>query len=561
MEAFSKFFGFNEDPFKRTPDIEFYYPTKMHEEALDTLKYTLESDEPFAVLTGEPGTGKTITIRKFISDLPENIVVAYILFPSLTPSELFMAILEDFKVKADPEMTKNALFSKFRDFLVNIKTEGKKAVIIIDEAQNLPSETLEELRILSNLETEKEKLLKIILAGQPELTSKLDKDNLRQLKQRITLYAYLSNIPESEIKNYINSHLVKAGRSSIRVQAKVVKSIAKITKGNPRLINTLMERTMVAAFLDNSYTITNEHLDSAMASVNTIMSTLRRKNSMKYIKIGSIAGIAAVFAFVAFASFSYISGKFYQLGASSQNNIVAYNQSSNNTQNNLANTNEESNNLENKQNTKNVNETLTTSNQVASSSVNNVDNTQTESINEAQTQNNYTENNHQIESSNDILQSQNSNNNQIAQNIDLPQTQKKEVNTTQDYFPVIIDDTPATQPQDQQNNIIHDTTLANNQINETYSNPTTPNTINTPAQNDNSLDNNAIPAGSRIVILANSLNVREFPDIAAHRVSSVLKGQQFYVLEDSPLWVKIRINGHLNGWVYKPHISIVNNFN
>ena len=538
MEAFSKFFGFNEDPFKRTPDIEFYYPTKMHEEALDTLKYTLESDEPFAVLTGEPGTGKTITIRKFISDLPENIVVAYILFPSLTPSELFMAILEDFKVKADPEMTKNALFSKFRDFLVDIKSEDKKAVIIIDEAQNLPSETLEELRILSNLETEKEKLLKIILAGQPELITKLDKDNLRQLKQRITLYAYLSNIPESEIKNYINSHLIKAGRSSIRIQAKVVRSIARITKGNPRLINTLMERTMVAAFLDNSYTITNEHLTSAMASVNTIMSTLRRKHSMRYVKIGSIVGIATVFAFVAFASFSYISGKFYQLGASSQNNT------------NIASVNTEA---TNKQVTQSYNE----SNNDTASSNDYVENNQSETISENQGQNIYAENNNKLESSNDILQPQNNNNNQLAQNIDVQQREEENTNNTQDYFPIIIDDTPVAQPQNQQNNI-ENNTVVSNQINDPYNNPTA---VNTQPQSDNQVDSNAIPAGSRIVILANSLNVREFPDIAAHRVSSVLKGQQFYVLEDSPLWVKIRINPHLNGWVYKPHISIVNNFN
>lgn len=309
MKTFSEFFGFREDPFKRTPDIDFYYPTKMHQEALDTLTYMLESDEPFAVIVGEPGTGKTITLRKFISELPENTAVAYILFPSLTPAELFMAILEDFNVKSDPDMSKNALFSKFRDFLIGIKEQGKKAVIIIDEAQNLPPDTLEELRILSNLETEKEKLLKIVLAGQPELSAKLDSDELRQLKQRITLYSYLSNIDESEIKNYINSHLIKAGRSSIRVHGGVVRKIARITKGNPRLVNTLMERAMIAAFLDNSYTITEDHLTSAIASVNTIMSTIRRKRSMKYLKTGGIAAALALCAAGGFILFSTMDGK------------------------------------------------------------------------------------------------------------------------------------------------------------------------------------------------------------------------------------------------------------
>ncbi len=97
MRTFTEFFGFYQDPFKRTPDVDFYYPTQMHIEALDTLQYLIHSDEPFAVLTGEPGTGKTITIKKFINELPSNIVSAYILFPNLTPEELFMAILEDLK--------------------------------------------------------------------------------------------------------------------------------------------------------------------------------------------------------------------------------------------------------------------------------------------------------------------------------------------------------------------------------------------------------------------------------------------------------------------------------
>lgn len=300
MRTFTEFFGFRQDPFKRTPDVEFYYPTKMHLDALDTLNYMLHSDEPFAVITGEPGTGKTITIKKFMNELPDNIVSAYILFPNLTPEELFMAILEDFNIHVDKNLTKNALFARLRDFLIEIGASGKKAVIIIDEAQNLPNETLEELRILSNLETEKEKLLKIILAGQPELDDKLDEESLRQLKQRVTLYVKLDNIHENDIKEYINSHLEKAGKSPVKIHNNVINKIAKITKGNPRLINTLMERTIIAAFLDNSHTITEHHLTSAIASVNTVISTIRRKRSVRNMQIAAAAAVVLLVIAVLF---------------------------------------------------------------------------------------------------------------------------------------------------------------------------------------------------------------------------------------------------------------------
>lgn len=300
MRTFTEFFGFYQDPFKRTPDVDFYYPTQMHVDALDTLQYLIHSNEPFAVLTGEPGTGKTITIKKFINELPANIVSAYILFPNLTPEELFMAILEDFNIHVDKSLTKNALFAKLRDFLIEIGSEGKKAVIIIDEAQNLPNETLEELRLLSNLETEKDKLLKIILAGQPELDEKLNEESLRQLKQRVTLYVKLDNIKQEDIKNYIYSHLEKAGKSYVKIHSGVVKRIAKITKGNPRLINTLMERTIIAAFLDNSHTITENHLISALSSVNNVMATAHKRKSGKAKPFVITAVIACLAVLVGF---------------------------------------------------------------------------------------------------------------------------------------------------------------------------------------------------------------------------------------------------------------------
>lgn len=312
--TFTEFFQFKQDPFKRTPDVEFYYETDQHKEALDMLNYLVKSDEPFAVLIGEPGTGKTITLKKFISELPKNVVFAYILFPNLSPEELFQAILEDLDVKVKKGMSKNALFSSLRDFLLEMTGKDKTVVIIIDEAQNLPNETIEELRILSNLETEKNKLLKIILAGQPELESKLQDESLRQLRQRVTLSAKLNNIGEDDIPDYINSHLYKAGKSAIKVQSGVIRKISQITKGNPRLINTLMERTILASFLDNSHTVTENHLVSAISSLNTALIPPKKPLSKKLIV--SVASVILVIFAAIIVYQSLLNGKLKDMVAS-----------------------------------------------------------------------------------------------------------------------------------------------------------------------------------------------------------------------------------------------------
>lgn len=458
MKTFSEFFGFREEPFKRTPDVDFYYPTAMHQEALDTLTYMLESDEPFAVIIGEPGTGKTMTVRKFISELPKNTVVAYILFPNLTPSELFMAILEDFNVKADEDISKNALFSKFRDFLIGIKEQGKKAVIIIDEAQNLPSETLEELRILSNLETEKEKLLKIVLAGQPELSVKLNSDELRQLKQRITLYSYLSNIDESEIKNYINSHLIKAGRSPVRVHSGVARKIARITRGNPRLVNTLMERAMIAAFLDNSYTVKEDHLTSAIASVNTIMSTIRRKRSAKYLKIG---GTAAALALCAIGGFIFVENNYKKPPLVPQS----------------------------------------------------------------------TE--------------------QVATIIAEPERQETPAVAEQPLKEETPAETQVAPAKSEQAAVAAETQrepVISNTV-ESVTEETPP--VVVPEEKTQEV---VIPKPI-IIITASSLNVRMLPAMDAPKITSVGRGEEFIVIEDAPLWVKIDIGSGKSGWVYKQHTA------
>ncbi len=264
-----EFFGFDEDPFKITPDIDFFFNSKSHRDVLMALEYIYHSEEGFIVIVGEPGTGKTITIRKFLSQVPENVEYAYILFPNLSPEELLYAIIEDFGIKVPSQnITKNKLFSILKDFLVKKKKEGKKVFIIIDEAQNLSIETLEELRILSNLETEKEKLLQIILVGQPELEEKLNSPELRQLKQRITIFVKLGSLSKEEVENYINYRLSKAGNSSVKITKKAINEVYKLSNGIPRIINQIMERALMSAFVNKETVIDKKHVIQAKESLN-----------------------------------------------------------------------------------------------------------------------------------------------------------------------------------------------------------------------------------------------------------------------------------------------------
>lgn len=272
MKDYLEFFGFNDDPFKLTPDPRYFFLSESHQEALSSLKYLLESEEGFGVIVGEPGTGKTLTVRKFVEELPsEEVRFAYILFPNLSSEELFEAILEDFSIRSEGE-TKNRLFAKLRDFLISEREKGKKVFIIIDEAQNLPTKTLEELRILSNLETSDTKLLQIILIGQPELEDKLNSLELRQLRQRITVFVKLRSFTEEETKAYIDFRISKAGRGNLKIDTEVYKLVHKLSLGTPRLINMIMERSLMAAFVDSSHEIRPRHVEKAAESLGLTLS-------------------------------------------------------------------------------------------------------------------------------------------------------------------------------------------------------------------------------------------------------------------------------------------------
>lgn len=260
-----EFFALKEDPFKITPDISFYYPSSTHNEIKLLFKYMLEQREGFFVCTGEPGTGKTFVIRHILQDskLTENANIALILTPRLTPEEFLQTLIEELGITIQTT-NKNVLLRTFKQHLIEQNQSGKTVVIIVDEAQNLPDETLEELRLLSNLETDKEKLLQIVIVGQPELDDKLQSEAFRQLNQRITLKISLRPLTYEETSDYISHRLTIAGRGNVQFSDKARRLIYNHSKGIPRLINVLCSRSMMTAFLQSSHEIKPEHVKIAI---------------------------------------------------------------------------------------------------------------------------------------------------------------------------------------------------------------------------------------------------------------------------------------------------------
>lgn len=275
IHMYNNFFGFKEKPFKLVPNPAYFFLSKSHEEALAHLNYAISQGDGFVQITGEVGTGKTTLCRAFLESLDSNTQAAYIFNPKLGPKQLLMTILDEFGIRSGKETTKD-LIDALNAFLMHNKTRGNKVILLVDEAQNLSKNVLEQLRLLSNLETNKDKLLQIILVGQPELGTMLESHDLRQIGQRITLNYHLTPLTFNETKEYIQYRInIAAQRKGIKFDRLAYFRIFKYSRGIPRLINIVCDRALLTAFVLNQHKITGSILK---ASIRELSGTRRQKN-------------------------------------------------------------------------------------------------------------------------------------------------------------------------------------------------------------------------------------------------------------------------------------------
>ncbi len=265
---YKEFFGLKEMPFSIAPDPRFLYLSENHREALAHLHYGINSEGGFVLLTGEVGTGKTTVCRCLLEQLPENTDIAFIYNPKLTVDELLASICDELRIQY-PEGNKSIkiFIDSINSYLLDNFAHGRKTVLILEEAQNLSTDVLEEIRLLTNLETNRQKLLQIIMVGQPELRDVLSKPELRQLSQRITARYHINALSEKEVGYYIAYRLEAAGANSVIFPDNLIKLIYKLSKGIPRLINLICDRAMLGAYTESKKVVDRKILMKAVREI------------------------------------------------------------------------------------------------------------------------------------------------------------------------------------------------------------------------------------------------------------------------------------------------------
>jgi len=255
---YKSFFGFHERPFKLVPDPTFFFLSPSHEEALAHLAFAIRQGEGFALIIGEVGTGKTTLCRQFLENLEENIETAYIFNPTLEPIDLLKSINSELGVSSAGDQPRE-LINRLNTYLLEKKRQGYRVILIVDEAQNLSFDVLEQLRLLSNLETTRSKLIQIVLVGQPELNNLLGSYRLRQLGQRVTVTCRLEPLTCIETQKYIDYRTsIASGKPTSLFSSRALREIFTFSGGIPRLINIVCDRTLLAAFIQNQNRISGK---------------------------------------------------------------------------------------------------------------------------------------------------------------------------------------------------------------------------------------------------------------------------------------------------------------
>jgi MSHA biogenesis protein MshM len=280
-------FGLREFPFSLTPDTSFFFACTNYQEGLNTLLVAARSGEGFIKIVGEVGNGKTLLCRKFLATLSSDrettteigtqdggtsgryaakFITAYIPNPYLEPRSLLLALADEFRIEMDASYDQHQLLKELTRVLLNFAREGKRVVVCLDEAQAMPLESLEVLRLLTNLETEKRKLMQVVLFGQPELDERLKHNSVRQLRQRISFQYQLEGLHRDEMDRYLRHRLAVAGfKGETLFNSGAVSLLHRVTRGTPRLANIIAHKSLMLAFAEGRQQVQSSHVRKAAA--------------------------------------------------------------------------------------------------------------------------------------------------------------------------------------------------------------------------------------------------------------------------------------------------------
>jgi general secretion pathway protein A len=333
---YEEYYGFTEKPFSLTPDPKFLFNSETHAGAFELLEYAMHRREGFVVITGDIGTGKTTLCRALLERLDRQTFSALLLNPFLSETDLLKVILQDFGVVSREELkhgqmsqvSKQALIDTLNDFLLSLLPLGACAMVIVDEAQNLAPQVLEQIRILSNLETDKEKLLQIVLVGQPGLSTTLRTPELRQLAQRVSIKHELRALTPDEVAAYVIHRLtVAGGGSSVIFRPRAIETLHRLSQGIPRLINLLCDRALLAGCAARTHVIDTELMSTASQSLELpratqVVPTVRARLRRRAARVALAFGLSVLVA-TASAGLGYLVAEGYRVSVIDHFPLVA----------------------------------------------------------------------------------------------------------------------------------------------------------------------------------------------------------------------------------------------
>lgn len=291
---YQDYYGLNENPFSITPDPRYLYMSPRHRDALAHLIFAVKQGGGFVQLTGEVGTGKTTLTRALLGQLPENVTAAIVLNPNQSAVEFVQSICDELRVPGTRGVTSiKTLVDAMNTFLLDAHASGRRTLVLIDEAQNLAVDVLEQIRLLTNLETSKEKLLQIVLIGQPELRVLLDRKDLRQLAQRVTARYHLLPLTQDETTEMVKHRLSVAGRAQPLFNDSALRLVHRFSKGVPRLINVICDRALLGAYAENRHTIDRRVVLRAAMEVIDQPQTSHPQKPLRWAIAGMVLALAA----------------------------------------------------------------------------------------------------------------------------------------------------------------------------------------------------------------------------------------------------------------------------